>query len=144
MDLILDDPQQEKKILEPAGFWIRVASFIIDYIIIQVIIFMLALVSSSLWDRMPGGVLLGVIGIYVIYFAVLESSELQATVGKAIVGLKVYDSGMNRLSFANSLGRTFSKFLSFIILCIGFMMVGWDDKKQGLHDKIANTYVFYK
>ena len=59
------------------------------------------------------------------------------------VGIKVGDQNGEQISFGNALGRYFSKILSALILLIGFMMVGWDEKKQGLHDKIAGTFVFY-
>lgn len=144
MDLILDAPAEENKRLEPAGFWIRVASFIIDYIVIQIIIWVVALLASEQLIRFPFIIFFGITGIYVGYFVILETSELQGTLGKLAVGIKVCDKSGNRITFANSLGRTFSKFISFMIFCIGFMMVGWDDRKQGLHDKIADTYVFYK
>lgn len=78
-----------------------------------------------------------------VYFAVMESSERQATLGKLIVGIKVGDSNGGQLSFGNAIGRYFAKILSGLLVCIGFMIAGWDPKKQGLHDKLANTYVFY-
>lgn len=73
----------------------------------------------------------------------MESSVGQGTIGKMIVGIKVGDADGNQISFGNALGRYFAKILSFLILCIGFMMAGWDEKKQALHDKLADTYVFY-
>ncbi|MGH9316538.1 MAG: RDD family protein, partial [Thermoanaerobaculia bacterium] len=38
-------------------------------------------------------------------------------------------------------GRHFSKILSTLILFIGFLMVAFSEKKQGLHDRIAETLV---
>jgi uncharacterized RDD family membrane protein YckC len=144
MDLILDAPAEERKRLEPAGFWIRVASFIIDYIVIQIIIWVVAFLAADQVVGYPITIFFGIMGIYITYFVILETSELQGTLGKLAVGIKVCDKSGDRITFANSLGRTFSKFISFMFLGIGFMMVGWDDFKQGLHDKMADTYVFYK
>ncbi len=45
---------------------------------------------------------------------------------------------------AECAGKVLSKFLSSLIFYIGFMMAGWDERKQGLHDKLASTFVFYK
>ena len=78
---------------------------------------------------------------YWLYFAILESSELQATVGKRFLNLKVTDLSGEKISFGKATGRHFGKIISFVILLIGFLMVIWDKKKQGLHDKMAGTLV---
>ena len=54
-----------------------------------------------------------------LYFALLESSERGATVGKMAMGLRVVTSDGQRLSFMNATGRYLAKILSAIILCIG-------------------------
>jgi uncharacterized RDD family membrane protein YckC len=79
-----------------------------------------------------------------LYEALMTSSKYQATIGKMACGLKVITTDGKKLSFANSTGRYFAKFLSAIILFIGYLMVIWDPKKQALHDKLAKTYVVYK
>jgi uncharacterized RDD family membrane protein YckC len=150
MDQILDtQTYQDNRPLQYAGFWIRVAAFIIDYIVISVAswivsaFFIMDFVNSGSMSSLVA--LYGIITIaYVLYFTVMESSERQGTLGKMAVGIKVGDMHGNKISFGNALGRFFSKIISGLILYIGFMMVGWDDRKQGLHDKIASTYVFYK
>ncbi len=83
------------------------------------------------------------IAIGLAYFAGFESSEKQATLGKQAVGIKVGNANGEQITFANALGRYFGKIISGLLLGIGFMMVGWDDRKQGIHDKLADTYVFY-
>ena len=60
------------------------------------------------------------------------------------VGIKVGNENGERISAGNAAGRFFGKILSGLILYIGYMMAGWDKKKQALHDKLAGTYVFYK
>ena len=79
--------------------------------------------------------------VWWVYFAVLHSSKWQASIGKKAVGLKVVDENGNRISFGRATGRYFAEFLSALILGIGYMMVGWTKKKQGLHDMIAGTFV---
>jgi uncharacterized RDD family membrane protein YckC len=76
-----------------------------------------------------------------LYFALLESSERGATLGKMALGLRVVTSSGQRLTFLNATGRYFAKILSAIILMIGFIMIGFTDKKRGLHDMIAGTLV---
>ena len=81
------------------------------------------------------------LAIQFVYFAYLESSEKQATVGKMVLGLKVTDLNGQRISFARAAGRFLGKFLSSMILGIGYIMAGFTEKKQGLHDMIAGTLV---
>lgn len=76
-----------------------------------------------------------------LYEATMESSSKQATVGKMALGLKVTDEYGNRISFARASARYFSKILSRMILMLGYIMVGFTQRKQGLHDMIAGTLV---
>ena len=64
-----------------------------------------------------------------------------ATVGKMAVGLRVVTDQGERLDFVHATGRSFAKFVSAIILCIGFIMVAFTERKRGLHDMIASTLV---
>jgi uncharacterized RDD family membrane protein YckC len=147
MDEILDAPISGERRLQYAGFWIRVAAAFIDGVILS-IVYYIAFFSmignimnpdlSTFW-----AVWIIMFFIYILYFPLLESSTKQGTLGKMAVGIKVGKSKGERLSFLNALGRYFAKIPSGMILYIGFMMAGWDDKKQALHDKIADTYVYY-
>jgi uncharacterized RDD family membrane protein YckC len=76
-----------------------------------------------------------------LYEAFMLSSPYQATLGKMIFGMKVTDLSGNRISFGRATGRHFAKWLSGMILCIGFIMVGLTERKQGLHDMLAGTLV---
>jgi uncharacterized RDD family membrane protein YckC len=76
-----------------------------------------------------------------LYFAWLESSPWQATLGKKILGLRVSDLAGRRISFCRASGRFFAKLVSLISLCIGFLMIAFTEKKQGLHDMLAGTIV---
>lgn len=137
---ILDAPQVETSELHYAGFWIRVGAYLIDFVLLYIVNFIIALALS---DSPVLATILNLI-VGVCYFGFLESSEHQATLGKMAVGIKVGDNRGNQISFMNAMGRYFAKIISALLLCIGFMMVGWDEKNQGIHDKLADTYVFYK
>jgi len=76
-----------------------------------------------------------------LYYAVMESSTRQATLGKMALGLKVTDTEGNRISFARATGRYFGKFISGLIFMIGYIMAGFTAKKQALHDIIASCLV---
>jgi uncharacterized RDD family membrane protein YckC len=71
----------------------------------------------------------------------MESSSYQATLGKMICGMKVTDLFGNRISFERATARHFAKWLSGLILGIGYIMVGFTERKQGLHDLLAGTLV---
>jgi uncharacterized RDD family membrane protein YckC len=86
--------------------------------------------------------ILGAIVIQWLYFALMESSERQATFGKAALNLRVSDANGNRLSFGHASGRYFGKIVTSLVpLGIGWIMAGFTQKKQALHDFIAGTIV---
>ena len=66
---------------------------------------------------------------------------MQATLGKNVMNLKVTDLSGNRITFIRAFFRYFGKYISTLILMIGYIMVAWTKKKQGLHDKMCGTLV---
>ncbi len=76
-----------------------------------------------------------------IYYAALESSVKQATLGKTALSIKVTDMEGNRIGFGRATGRHFAKIISGIILLIGYLMIAFTEKKQGLHDMMAGCLV---
>lgn len=142
-----------------AGFWLRLAAHLIDGCIISipfslfyaVFISMMLANSGKSADAIAGLVLiyaaifLPLSGVMVwLYYALMESSATQGTLGKMALGLKVTDIEGNRLTFAQASGRTFAKILSQLILGIGFLMAGFTEKKQALHDMIVGCLVVKK
>lgn len=138
------------------GFWIRFVAVILDGILVQIVVVPFgalmggAIGVAGVATRMPGegtrlvsvivGAVLGVVGSW-IYEAAMESSSLQATLGKMIFGMKVMDLNGNRISFARATGRHFAKYISSAILFVGYIMAGFTERKQALHDMIAGTLV---
>ena len=99
--------------------------------------------------KVIGGILLILCWLLVfvgqwLYFAMLESGKSQATVGKRVLGLQVTDRQGVRVSFGRATGRFFAKLISALPFDIGFMMAGWTQRKQALHDMIADTLVVRK
>jgi uncharacterized RDD family membrane protein YckC len=86
------------------------------------------------------GFVIGIAGTW-LYEAFMLSSTRQATLGKMIFGMKVTDLSGNRLSFAHATGRYFAKWLSAFTLLIGYIMAGFTERKQALHDMVAGTLV---
>jgi len=149
------------------GFWIRFVAYIIDIIILGivssiVIIPILGALGFGAYGTMSNGgemtedqigALMGMItgaGIFMyianiivgwLYFALMQSSAKQATVGKMALGLKVINKDGSKMNFGQATLRFIGKMISYAILLIGFIIAGFTEKKQALHDMIAGTYV---
>ncbi len=76
-----------------------------------------------------------------LYHALMESSSKQATLGKMLFNIRVTNLEGKRISFGKATARHFCKILSFLILCLGFLMAGWTKNHQALHDKITGCLV---
>ena len=120
-----------------AGFWIRFAALVVDCIIIVPI----NTYTLSYFAEGSVGRLLVPNLIWWVYTAGLTCSNFQATLGKKFLGLKVVGLDGERISFGRASGRWLASILSGFILGIGYLMVAFTEKKQGLHDMIAGTYV---
>ena len=132
-----------------SGFWRRVAASLIDSVILSVVGFILgmvlgvAMVSGGTDDTEVVELTGNVVGLFLgwLYYALMESSSKQATIGKIVMGIKVTDLEGNQISFARASGRHFGKIISSLILAIGYLMMLWTEKKQTLHDKMAGCLV---
>ena len=159
-DEILDAPAEDARApIYYAGFWIRCGAIIIDGVILWVVNYIVNLLLMPLLTNLLTGENIYAFGrqyyIYIgasyffsissrwLYFAIMTSSKYQGTLGKLAVGIKVIDLDGNRVGFGRATGRFFSKIISGLILGIGYMMAGWDERKQALHDKMANTLVVH-
>ncbi len=141
-----------------AGFWRRLAAYALDYALQFLATTLAAFLiggvagltiafSGSTVDPKSAANLL-VIPLQVIsllmswlYFTLCEASSWQATLGKRALRLRVTDLEGGRLNWARANGRYWSKLLSGLILGIGFLMIAFTERKQGLHDMIAGTLV---
>jgi uncharacterized RDD family membrane protein YckC len=132
-----------------AGFWVRFAASLIDGVILfipaLILNFFFVILAAAAEDEgiLTIPYLISLVGTW-LYSALMESSSLQATLGKMMVGIKVTNRHGGRISFGQATGRYFAKILSQLILYIGFMMAGWTEKKQALHDFMAGTLVVRK
>jgi uncharacterized RDD family membrane protein YckC len=149
-----------------AGFWLRFVAFLIDgvvalvaFVILLIPLFILTGagavlskigsdedISDNVGSTLVIGFILGFIGIILVvswlYYALSESSSWQATPGKKMLNLKVTDMSGQPISFGRASGRYFGKIISGkMTIYIGYMLAGFTEKKQALHDMIASCLV---
>jgi len=144
-----------------AGFWIRFVAFVIDVILLGVVGAIVniplalmigagsaGIASGGSISSLPGilaaqGLLILVdfaLGIaYEVYFLTSRG----ATLGKMALGLKVIRADGGPISVGVAFGRYFGRILSGLILYIGFIMIGFDQEKRGLHDRLCETRVIH-
>jgi len=150
-----------------AGFWLRFLAYLVDHVILGIatvvvcvpLFFLLG--GAAYIEAMrehgfenPGPaqivplILIGtaIAGAAIVlnwlYFAYLESGEKQATWGKQALSIYVTDLEGRRISFGRATARFFAKIVSGLVpLWIGFIMAGFTERKQALHDMIAGTLV---
>jgi uncharacterized RDD family membrane protein YckC len=148
-----------------AGFWLRFLAHLIDGLVTGAVLCALLVplvfltgLGDALRGLHPGQepnpaiifafvssiwifILIGIVGGW-LYYAYCESSEWQATPGKKVLNLSVTDINGNRISFGRASGRFFAKMISGLIpFGIGYIMAGFTEKKQALHDMIASCLV---
>jgi uncharacterized RDD family membrane protein YckC len=152
-----------------AGFWLRFVAAFVDGLILGIPFWLIVIVLISVFggfgmllhrgpvdSRAAAAVLgplfllffFGMLAFVVLewlYFAGMESSARQATFGKSVMSLRVTNYEGQRISFGHATGRFFSKIVSGLIpFAIGYIMAGFTEKKQALHDLIAGTLVLKK
>ncbi len=136
-----------------AGFWIRFGAKLIDGFIMMFIYLLFSFILVGLMssvDRTSGSANMIVVLVTLlqygtaIFYYVYFVGKYSATPGKMACGIKIITPETGRVSYLKAFGRYLSEILSYIILCIGYIMVAWDKEKKGLHDIICNTRVIYK
>jgi uncharacterized RDD family membrane protein YckC len=163
--LINQSPMTQQAEVTYAGFWKRFLAYIIDsfilscaslLIIIPVVITfgVGAFTQHEIGEEAAMGFLIALIGAYFVfvvmiiighwlYFALMESKK-GATLGKMALGVIVTDLNGNPISFGKATGRYFGKILSSLIFCVGYIMAGFTQQKQALHDILAGCLVVNK
>jgi len=150
-----------------AGFWLRFVAYLVDSLILGVAVmalfvpFFFLMGGVAMLGSLPRhgaerlepaqfaafmSLIFALIGVALIvgwlYYAYLESGETQATWGKRMLGLYVTDLSGNRITFGRASGRFFAKIISRLIpFWIGYIMAGFTERRQALHDMIASCLV---
>lgn len=132
-----------------AGFWIRVAATLLDslfFIGLNMLIFNPLRRAWGVMDAYFSFIDLIEI-VFDLLYLVLMTWWTGQTLGKIITGIRVIHARQSRGNL--SAGQVFlreviGKFLSSLPFSLGYMWVGWNQRKQGWHDLLAKTYVIYE
>lgn len=137
-----------------AGFWLRAIACVIDTLMVVTIFVLAASLFPSTFDKLvppapvsltalpqPSPLLIVVMaGLVCVYYTIFEASPWQATPGKRMLRLYVTDMNGKRITYGRALARNLARQLSGIFF-IGFMLAGFTEKKQALHDLLVGSLV---
>ena len=137
-----------------SGFWIRVLALIFDGLLVSVILWLFGLLVYGGMEGLMIAAITGSVPAWISYlqwalnialFAIVIYMEgiLGGTPGKLLLGLRIVNEKGDHIGIPGAILRYIGKFVAAIILGIGLLMIAFNVKKQGLHDKIAGTYVVY-
>lgn len=126
-----------------AGFWIRVAAFLVDLVILAALsatlfFFFLSVVGTHMAIVLAMTILSVVQLFYEGYFT---SRNWYATPGKRALKLHVLDTQLQPMGFGVAMGRSFLKTISWATFGLGFIMAAFTTRKQTLHDLMIKTVV---
>ena len=135
-----------------AGFWLRFVAAIADGLLLMIINLPIGFCIGFGWSLGMGSspesrasmfLVVRLVSVLIswLYFALQESGPQQATPGKSMLGIQVTDLNGQRITFARATGRHFGKIISAMILLIGYIMAGFTERKQALHDIMAGCLV---
>ncbi|MHB9028933.1 MAG: RDD family protein [Candidatus Latescibacterota bacterium] len=159
-DLLTIEPEHPPVLIKPppvyAGFWKRAGALVVDmtlvYSLMIVSFYAVAPGVSALESRITipellEGQFLEFITTFLflichwLYYALLESSRLQATPGKLLLRIRVTDLQGRPVTFVRASFRNLGKLLSEFTYWIGFLMAGFSPRRQALHDYLAGCVV---
>ncbi len=135
---------------EYAGFWRRTAAVFIDILWISGILFCCLSIITLYDQEIVEQILKNELQWYIILLndalpAVLVIAfwiSYAATPGKLLFNCKIVDADTNKpITIKQAFIRYIGYFLSILVIGLGFLAITWDKRKQGWHDKIANTVV---
>lgn len=133
----------------PAGFWVRVLAAVIDSIICNVIVFVMGFGIGFLIETNNYGfnemsqLLIMAMGIIVtLFYYIFFTGYGGQTPGKMALQIKVIHNDGSEVGYGQAFVReTIGKMISYLLLCIGYLMVAFRRDKRGLHDLLASTRV---
>ncbi len=149
------------------GFWIRFGARMVDGLIFAIPILILAALlipnlvrarGQTPFSPNPMFAAFGFLTVFVVGFLVGGVYEVlmlkyrSGTLGKLACGLKVIRSDGRDLGWGVCFGRFFMwnvvtsgiPYLNSVLMLVSSIMVGVDEQKRALHDRVCDTRVVYK
>ena len=132
--------------VEYVGFWPRVGAALVDTLAVMFLVTPLAVWYFGVgWANAEGATAFVINWILPGVAVVLFWHYKSATPGKMVISAVVVDATtFGRPSLPQLIGRYVGYYVSAIPLMIGIIWVAFDKRKQGWHDKMANTVVIRK
>jgi uncharacterized RDD family membrane protein YckC len=145
----MSQPAIGMETLEYAGFWVRVAASLIDTVLVVIVTapLLYLIYGQAYFDGSSSPAGSGFAEILITWVAPAVAVIAfwlyrKATPGKMVFSLSVVDAKTGApLTVGQSIGRYFAYLVSAMPLCLGFLWVAFDSRKQGWHDKLAGTVV---
>ena len=129
------DKKPKEFALEYAGFWLRLGAGVIDLLILGAFVGVLAYFFPAPVIWLTTGVVVSI--VYWLGFWVWRGQ----TPGKMAAGIKIIRTDSSPVKWQSAIYRCLGYIVSVLTLFIGFIWVAFDGRKQGVQDKIADTYV---
>jgi len=131
--------------VEYAGFIIRWVAFTIDNALFAFITIMLLFLFPTFEDGMLVGLYRTFITLLLIFATLVFWVKYDgATPGKKLMKIKIVNADdLETIDFKTGAKRYLGYIFSSIIFLMGFLMVAFKKRKQGLHDLFAKTVVVY-
>lgn len=140
-----------------AGFWVRAAAYLIDTLLVFVALLIVRMMMAGVTMLLEGTPFCGnilfqysltdiVVYVCGVAYFILCTYYTNTTIGKRAMNLRVVSANQEeKLSFLTVIYReTIGRFLSGFIYGIGYIMIGIDKEKRGIHDSLCNTRVIYE
>ena len=139
-----------------AGFWVRLAAYCLDSILVFLVLLVVRLFLSGIMSLLSGTPLGGnlifqydlkdiVLYVFQVLYFILCTWLTGTTLGKKAMNLRVVSAeNGGELKLLDVVYReTIGRFLCSLSVGIGYMVAGWDGKKRGFHDMLCDTRVIY-
>lgn len=143
-----------------AGFWLRAIAYLFDTILISLVLGLIASFYPATFIKMSDGAsaspsltalpqLTPIAFVITIaatwfYYTIFEASDWQATPGKRALRLYVADLNGQRVTLARAATRNLAKIISSLTFLVGYLVAGFTERKQALHDILASCLVLRK
>lgn len=138
-----------------ADWYVRFAGFLIDFAVVNLLVLLLVpgsfkvtnLIVGQRWPELMQ-FLYGLEGMWLwlapLLYMTLMLGFFSRTAGMMVVKIRVANLDGTRISWLKAVFRTFGYILSTLILCLGFLPILFDKKRQGIHDRLTKTIVIVK